>query len=124
WMVELASVSDPTMVPNAVAAALAIRERGRTPLAKTLVDALHDKHLLLLLDNCEHVLDGCAGLVHELLRSCESVTILATSREPLRISGELRWPVHPLALSVAAAHRDPNQTSEAVHLFGERARAV
>ncbi len=124
WLVELASLSDPNMVPNAVAAALAIRERDRAPLTKMLVDALRDKHLLLLLDNCEHVLEGSAALVHELLRSCANVTILATSREPLRISGELRWPVQPLALSVAAAPGDPSQASEAVQLFVERARAV
>ncbi len=122
WLVELASLSDPNLVPNAVSAALAIRERGRAPLAKMLIDALCDKHLLLLLDNCEHVLDGSAALVHELLRSCDNVTILATSREPLRITGELRWPVQPLALSVAPG--DPSQASEAVQLFVERARAV
>lgn len=124
WLVELASLSDPNLVPNAVAAAFAIRERGRAPLTKMLVDALRDKHLLVLLDNCEHVLDGSAALVHELLRSCENVAILATSREPLRVSGELRWPVQPLALSVAAAPGDPSQVSEAVQLFVERARAV
>jgi non-specific serine/threonine protein kinase len=124
WLVELASVSDPDLLPNAVAAALSIRERGRTPLRTLLVDTLRDTHLLLVLDNCEHLLDGSAALVHELLHACENLTILATSREPLRLSGELTWPVQPLALTAAAPPGHPSQASEAVQLFVERARAV
>jgi predicted ATPase/DNA-binding CsgD family transcriptional regulator/DNA-binding XRE family transcriptional regulator len=124
WLVELASVADPDLVPNAVAAALSIRERGRTPLGMMLVDTLRDKHLLLVLDNCEHLLDGSAALVHDLLQACENLTILATSREPLRISGELTWPVQPLALSADAAPGSPGPASEAVQLFVERARAA
>jgi predicted ATPase/DNA-binding CsgD family transcriptional regulator len=124
WLVQLAPLSDPAMVPNAVAAALAIRERGRTPMAKLLADALRDKHLMLVLDNCEHVLDGSATLAHELVQACGNVTILATSREPLRITGELRWPVLPLAVSVATAPANASPASDAVRLFVKRAREV
>src|SRR5207245_3323766 len=82
------------------------RERGRTPLARTLADTLRDQRLLLVLDNCEHLLDGCAALAHTLLQACPHLTILATSREPLRVVGEMQSPVPPLALS------DPDSREE------------
>jgi predicted ATPase/transcriptional regulator with XRE-family HTH domain len=122
WLVELAPVADAGMVANAVAAALGVRERGRTPLAKTLADTLADQHALLVLDNCEHVLDGCAGLAHDLVRACRRLTILATSREPLRVNGEVRWPVPPL--SISPRPEVSSQVSEAVQLFVDRARCV
>jgi predicted ATPase len=74
-VVELGLIADPRMVANAVAAALRVGERGRTTLAKTLADILRGQQLLLLLDNCEHVLDGCAKLAHDLLRACPRLTI-------------------------------------------------
>jgi predicted ATPase/DNA-binding CsgD family transcriptional regulator len=122
WLLELGPLTDPHMVVTTVAAALGVRERGQIPLARTLAETLRDQRLLLVLDNCEHVLDGCAELAHDLLRACPHLTILATSREPLRVSGEVRWPVPPLSVSF-----EPDasaQTSEAVQLFVERARAV
>jgi transcriptional regulator with XRE-family HTH domain len=121
-LVELANLPDARMVPNAVASALGITERGRTPLATTLLDTLRERELLLVLDNCEHVLDGCADLAHALVRTCPSVTLLATSREPLRIAGEVTWPVPPLSLDATTAAN--GAAPEAVQLFVERARVV
>jgi len=112
WLVELASTTDGDMVPNAVAAALGIREQPRSPLLTTLVTTLRDARRLLVLDNCEHLAECCAELAHGLLKSCPRLTILATSREPLRAVGEIRWPVAPLSMT------------EAVQLFVERARAA
>ena len=109
-LVELGRQTDGRMVPSSVAAVLDIRERGGTPLLKTLAAVLRDENLLLVLDNCEHVLDACAALAYDLLAACPHLAILATSREPLRVTGEVRWPVPPLA--------------EAVELFVERGRAV
>jgi non-specific serine/threonine protein kinase len=120
WLVELATVLDSTSVPNAVAAVLGIRERGRISPTATLTESMRDRRALLVLDNCEHLLAGCAELVHDLLRDCRQLTILATSREPLRVVGEVRWPVPPLALSSS----DDSEASEAAQLFVERARAV
>jgi predicted ATPase/DNA-binding CsgD family transcriptional regulator/DNA-binding XRE family transcriptional regulator len=121
-LVDLAKLSDARVVPNVVASALGITERGRTPLAMTLLDTLREQELLLVLDNCEHVLDGCADLAHAVAGSCPSVTVLATSREPLRISGEVTWPVLPLSLAATTAAN--GAAPEAVQLFVERARAV
>ncbi len=83
WFVELASVRDPELVPFAVAAALDVRTEGARDVPAELVKALRDREVVLVLDNCEHLLDPCAALVHGLLRSCLGVTVLATSREPL-----------------------------------------
>jgi predicted ATPase len=79
---------------------------------------------LLVLDNCEHVLDGCAQLAHGIIRNCPRVTMITTSREPLRIVGELCWPVPPLSLSSASSSVQDGAPSEAVQLFLDRARAV
>jgi predicted ATPase/DNA-binding CsgD family transcriptional regulator len=122
-LIELANLSDAHMVANAVASALGVSERGRTRLMTTrLLGAIRDDDLLLVLDNCERVLDGCAELSHAVLRSCPRVTLLTTSREPLRITGEVTWPVPPLSLDATAPEN--SATSEAVQLFVERARAV
>jgi predicted ATPase/DNA-binding CsgD family transcriptional regulator/transcriptional regulator with XRE-family HTH domain len=110
WLVELGRVTDGRMVPSAVATVLHIRERGGATLLTTLAELLRDQNLLLVLDNCEHVLENCAELTHDLLAACPRLAILATSREPLRVSGEVRWPVPPL--------------EQAVQLFVERGRAV
>jgi predicted ATPase/transcriptional regulator with XRE-family HTH domain len=111
-LVQLASTTDGAMVPNAVAAVLGLREQPRISLLATLAAALRDQHLLLVLDNCEHLADGCAELAHLLLESCPRLSVLATSREALRAIGEIRWPVAPLPVS------------EALRLFVDRARAV
>ena len=125
WIVELAPLADPLPVPQVVAAVLNVPEQPGRPLNSTLVDALRLKSLLLVLDNCEHVLEACAGLTNELLRSCPDLRILATSRLPLGVAGETLWRVPSLSLPDAGRPPSADEIgrSEAVRLFVERARA-
>src|SRR5205085_2924652 len=88
WLVELAPLADPALVLQAVASALGVREEARQPLTQTLVAYLRAKRLLLILDNCEHLLGPCAELAETLLRHCPPVTLLVSSREGLNIPGE------------------------------------
>jgi predicted ATPase/DNA-binding CsgD family transcriptional regulator len=130
WLVELAPLSEKTLVPKAVAEALEVTERPGEPLAETLAEVLASRELLLVLDNCEHLLEASARLVNSLLDSCPRVRILATSREALGVEGEMRCPVPPL--SVPEAQGTPSseghsfseglEAYEAVRLFVERAR--
>jgi predicted ATPase len=130
WLVELAPLTDTTLVPAAVARALGVRETGGRPLAEGgLRDHLREKRLLLVLDNCEHLLPAAAPLVAGLLAGCPGVTVLATSRSPLRVSGELQYPVPPLGLPDGAppgANGDLEALAavESVRLFVARARAA
>jgi predicted ATPase/DNA-binding XRE family transcriptional regulator len=96
WLAELGSLSDGRLVVPCVAAALGIREQFLRPLVDTLSDSLVDRSLLLVLDNCEHVLDDSVALLDRLLRSSPMLRVLATSREPLRVEGEAVWRVPPL----------------------------
>ncbi|AGZ40109.1 BTAD domain-containing putative transcriptional regulator [Actinoplanes friuliensis] len=110
WRVELAPVSDPAEVPQAILTALRLRSQipmirpGRSPLSESvdplarLTEALAGKDLLLILDNCEHLIDAAATVADALLRAAPGLRLLATSREPLGIPGEQLWPVEPLAL--------------------------
>jgi predicted ATPase/DNA-binding CsgD family transcriptional regulator len=124
WLVELAPLSEEALVPKAVAEALGVPERPAEPLADTLSEALRDRQLLLILDNCEHLLEASTRLVDKLLDSCPRVRILATSREGLGVEGEVRWPVPPL--SVPEPQGTPSseelEPCESVRLFLERAR--
>lgn len=97
WFVDLGVVTEPNSVSDAVAAALLIKERGDRPQEEALADWLRSRRLLILLDNCEHVVESCAALAAHLLSKCANLRILATSRQSLSISGELVWPVSPLA---------------------------
>jgi predicted ATPase/DNA-binding CsgD family transcriptional regulator len=124
WLVELAAVADPTLVPQAIVSALGIRERAGEPLSATLIRVLSRGELLLVLDNCEHVIEVCARLVEELLDHCPRLRVLATSREPLRIAGEVTWRVPSLALPEPGAGPDDLLRSPAVQLFVERAQAA
>jgi predicted ATPase/DNA-binding NarL/FixJ family response regulator len=124
WLVELAPLSEEELVPKAVAEALEVAERPGEPLADTLTEVLGTRELLLVVDNCEHLLDATARLADSLLDSCPNVRILATSREALGVEGELRWPVPPLSapepqrsLTVEELER-----SESARLFLARAR--
>ena len=120
WLAELAPVRDPAQVAAAVAAALGIPEQPGTPLADTLARALAGQQLLLVLDNCEHVIGAAAELCAELLPACDDVRVLATSREPLRVAGEAGYRLGPLALP---GPDDADAAGcEAVALFTERAR--
>jgi tetratricopeptide (TPR) repeat protein len=94
-MAELAPLSEPGLVPQEVAGALDVQERSGEALSDTLTDALRDMELLLVLDNCEHVVGEAARLVDALLGSCPRLRVLATSREPLYVSGEVNWAVPP-----------------------------
>jgi predicted ATPase len=98
WLIELAPLSDEELVPKAVAEALEVPERPVQPPAETLAEVLRSSELLLILDNCEHLLEATARLVDKLLDSCPHLRIMATSREALRAEGEVRWPVAPLSV--------------------------
>jgi predicted ATPase/DNA-binding CsgD family transcriptional regulator len=121
WLAELAAVRDPAQVAVVVATALGIRDLPAVAVADVLVRALARRQLLLVLDNCEHVIGAAAELCGGLLLGADDVRVLATSREPLRISGEARHRLGPLQLP------DPGDPvaagdSEAVRLFADRAR--
>src|SRR4030095_1770095 len=98
WLVELDALRDPGLAPQAVAAPLGVREERERPLLATLTDALKPKRVLVVLDNCEHLLDACARLADALLHTCPHLTILATSREALGLAGERVWRVPSLAV--------------------------
>jgi predicted ATPase/DNA-binding SARP family transcriptional activator len=126
WLVELAALSEPSLVTQAVASVLHVGEHGGQALVETVTQYLQPKCLLLVLDNCEHLIAACAQLAEALLRACPDLRILATSREPLRILGELTWRVNPLILPDPAGTSAPVvlMQSDAVRLFVERASAV
>ena len=89
WLVELAPTNDPAAIPQVVATVLGVREQAGRPMVETLVDYLESRHILMLLDNCEHLVSAVAILTEVLLRHCPELRVLATSREALGISGEL-----------------------------------
>lgn len=126
WWVELASISEPDLVPAAVAQALGLREAQDLSPIEALVEHLAPRRTLVVLDNCEHLVEGCAALADTLLRACPDLEILATSREPLRISGECSWPVPSLSLPDSRERLlfAELMRYEAVGLFVERAKAV
>ena len=98
WLVELASLSDASLVPQQVAMALGVREQAGQSLVVSLAGYLRDRELLLVLDNCEHLLEPCAALAATLLGACQGLRILATSREVLGVAGETVWRVPSLSL--------------------------
>jgi predicted ATPase/DNA-binding SARP family transcriptional activator len=124
WFVDLAPLNEPSLLGGAVARVLGVRETPDQPLIETIVEALRSKHLLLILDNCEHLIEASASLAITLLQCCPTVYILATSRTRLDVAGEQTWPVPPLsppAVGEATAARLAR--SEAARLFMDRARA-
>jgi predicted ATPase len=123
WLVELASLADGQRVPQAVASALAVQEAGPRPIVETVIDIIRHQRMLVILDNCEHLVSACAAFAEALLRDCPELRILATSREPLGISGEAVFRVPTLALTPV---QDVSPTtsiaiSEAARLFVDRA---
>jgi len=124
WLAELAPVRDAAAVYDAVAAVFSVTARAGQGAREALVESLRGKQLLLVLDNCEHLLDGAAALAGVLQRSCEQLVILATSREALGIDGEQLVPVPPLGVPGADADLAAITQTEAVRLFAERAAAV
>ncbi len=126
WLAELAPASDADLVTQLTAKALGIPEQSRRALMETLVDRLRSKRLLLVLDNCEHVLDACATLAGALLKTCFNLRILATSREAIGVAGESVWQVPSLATPDPGATMSLSSLCqfEAVKLFRDRAVAV
>ena len=122
WLVDLAPISDPTLVAQTAASAVGLREPGRSPM-EALIDFLRPKSLMLILDNCEHVLAAAADLCSGLLRHAPNLRILATSRETLGITGELVYRVPPLPLPDPHDAASPDSVGQfaAVQLFVERA---
>ncbi|MFL5806163.1 MAG: AfsR/SARP family transcriptional regulator [Roseiflexaceae bacterium] len=126
WLVELAALANGSLVPQAVAAVLEVHEEPHRPLIATLADALRPRKLLLVLDNCEHLLAACIQLVEGLLKTCPRIHILATSREALGSAGETAWLVPSLA-QPSLDHLSPLeelQQCESIRLFTDRAAAV
>jgi non-specific serine/threonine protein kinase len=129
WFVNLAPVTDPALVPKVIASALMMHTAGQQPLLEVLITELSARHLLIVLDNCEHLLPACAALVETLLRACHHLEVLATSREPLGIAGETIWRVPPMRVpngvpcdsggGSATAELEP---ADSVQLFMQRAR--
>ena len=126
WLVDLAPLADPSLVPQALASTLGAREQPARSLSETLWDYLGSKKVLVVLDNCEHLIETCAELVEALLRSCPELRILATSREALGIAGEISWSVPSLTLPDLRRLLDVESLSryESARLFVERAAAV
>jgi len=126
YLVELASLADPDLISQAVASVLGVRESPGTPLVDSLHAHIGPREILLILDNCEHLIETCADLAETLLRSCPNLRILATSREALGVAGEILFTVPPLSLP------DPRRLPavgglshyEATRLFVERVRTV
>jgi non-specific serine/threonine protein kinase len=126
WFVDLAVLADPELVATRVGEVLQVREEAGRPLIDSLSLQIKTRHLLLIIDNCEHLLVRTAEVVDLLLRSAPDLTVLTTSREPLNVAGECTWSVPPLAVpqprtpvTVEAA-----ESFDAVHLFSDRARAA
>jgi predicted ATPase/class 3 adenylate cyclase len=124
WLVELAPVADPAVVTQTVCAALDITPQGSTPALKVLTDYLRPKKILLVVDNCEHLIDASAQLCDALLHACPHLRILASSREALGIEGEHAYRVPSLSLPHPKDEFQMIEESEAVQLFVERAKGV
>lgn len=120
WLAELAPIRDPVLVATTVAHALDVEERTHTPAIESLRAYLKSRQALLVLDNCEHLLGASAQLAATLLAGAANVTILATSREPLRVTGEQTFALQPLSLPKPGSSLEALRRSEAVTLFVER----
>ncbi len=126
WLVELAALSDPALVPQAVADVLGVKEQPGQTISQSLTETLKEKRLLLVLDNCEHLVAACASLAADLLRFCPGVHLLASSREPLNVPGEQSYRVPSLSLPdpKRAQTAQSVSQSEAVALFADRAQSA
>ncbi len=134
WLVELAALTEPTLITLSIAETLNLKEELSQPMLSTLINYLKPKNILLILDNCEHLIEESASLCQSLLNSCPNLKIVATSREGIGIIGETIWQTPPLSLPFATAYSDltskPDslfeslRSSEAVQLLVERAKAV
>jgi len=125
WWVELANTHGHEAVPHAVADVMGLRDKPDVPLPEALVEHLAGRQVLLVLDNCEHLIEACSALIHDLLRRCAQLHVLTTSREPLGITGEFILPVPPLSFPDADSETAPDALTgfDSVNLFVERATA-
>jgi len=129
WLIELAELNDPTLLANTVGERLGLRDQSTRPAVDTVIAHLAPCELLLVLDNCEHLIDASAVFVDAIVRACPDVRVLATSRQSLGIAGEVTLPVSPLPLPPLPSpeHHVPAQSlarCDAVRLFVERATGV
>jgi predicted ATPase len=124
WLARLAGLADAELVPSVVMAALGVRQSGEVAAVEALVWRLRSAELLLVLDNCEHLLGACAGLAVTLLGSCPGLRVLATSREPLGVPGEAVYPVPPLPVPAGSDGVQALAGAPAVRLFLARARSA
>lgn len=122
WFVDLAPIREPSIMVSETARVLSVREEPGRPLIETLCAHLKPRNLLLILDNCEHLIEPAAELIHAILRAAPDVRIIATSREALRVPGEQRYTVPPLAVPSRSDGIEALSRSTAVRLFVERAR--
>ena len=125
WWVDLSALADPALVPSAVATRLDVREQAGRSLLETLAEYVGPMNALIVLDTCEHLLEGCGRLVEALLQAGPSLRVLATSREPLGVQGEVIWrvPLMSLPPSAHSAFEDARR-AEAIQLFVARARSA
>lgn len=133
WFIQFAPLFDAELVPQTIASTLGIHDVKNQSILDNLVENLRDQHSLLIFDNCEHLIDACADTANKILQTCPNIRILATSREPLNISGEVTYAIPPMSLPEQQPWRDPKsgetalslyQESEAVKLFLNRAALV
>jgi predicted ATPase/DNA-binding SARP family transcriptional activator len=124
WFVDLAAITSPDEVAGAVAGGLGVRHSSDSPLTDVLVQYVAGQELLVIMDNCEHLIDEVAHMTERLMAAESALKVLATSREPLRITGEAVWPLSPLGLPVPDASADELSGSESVRLFVQRAEDV
>ncbi len=126
WWVDLTALTDASLVPHSIAKSLGVREVAGQSLVETLAHFLQSKHLLLILDNCEHLIEPCAHIAHYLSERCDHLKILATSREVLSVSGEQTWLVPALSLPATQEISivDLLLEYEGIQLFVERAQTT
>lgn len=126
WLIELADVHQPDLVASRIAAEIGVVEEPGRPVLATLSDALRPRQMLLVLDNCEHLIEACARVCQRLLASSHGLKIIATSREPLRVAAETIWPVPPMSMPRGGDGTDADSLmrSDAIRLFADRAAAA
>ena len=123
WLCELAATNDPDLLAQVIVAALGVQPRAGRSLAESVCDYLSGKQALIVLDNCEHLLDAAAEMAEAMLRAAPGVRVLATSREGLAVAGEQVWPVRSLRVA-SEVSLEAIAACEAVRLFGSAPGAV
>ena len=125
WFVDLSDLQQPDLVGSRIASVIGVLEEPGRPLLATLADALRPRRMLIVLDNCEHLIDACARVCQRLLASSAGLRVIATSREPLRVAAETVWQVPPMSMPSPGGAQDSElMRSDALRLFADRARAV